>query len=605
MAPGAHVAGNEPADVVYDPALKPEAKPDLFKAMDEAKISWFHIKAVVIAGMGFFTDAYDLFSIGLLTKLIGKIYYPSGIPLNVNSAITGVALCGTFAGQLFFGFMGDRIGRKACYGLTLWCMVSGALASGLSFGRTPEAVVGSLCFFRFFLGFGVGGDYPLSAVIMSEYSSRSSRGAFVAAVFAMQGMGYLTAATVTLITAKIFIDCYPQDAQHADYVWRVVLMFAAVPTAATMYARAKMPETPRYTIQVAGDKEKAQKDMKGVLGYSVFVKSAAKKHSGLGQFVRQYKWKLLGCSMTWFLLDISFYSQGLFQSTIYSAVGWVPNIKVYWKEADTSANFFLPYIPAKSVCNTSSWEIPGLGSTAATSIVKGTAKCPSNKHLCHDQSKTTTCWMTPLEQTYLFARAQAIIALGSVIPGYWFTVFTIEYIGRWWIQMGGFFFMTLFMAILAGDYNHLLKNTSAFITLYALTFFFANWGPNATTFVVPAEVFPSRWRSTGHGFCAAMGKAGAIVGAFGFLYASKDPHNPSDRALYGNKGIGLQKTLGILAAINFVGMLFTFLVPETKGQSLEQLAGEGEWDKSNVANEQYAAEEHKAPGHGAHAVPAV
>lgn len=55
---------------------------------------------------------------------------------------------------------------------------------------------------------------------------------------------------------------------------------------------------------------------------------------------------------------------------------------------------------------------------------------------------------------------------------------------------------------------------------YAFCFFFANFGPNSTTFIVPAELFPTKWKSTGHGISAALGKAGAIIGAFGFVYAS-------------------------------------------------------------------------------------
>ena len=53
----------------------------------------------------------------------------------------------------------------------------------------------------------------------------------------------------------------------------------------------------------------------------------------------------------------------------------------------------------------------------------------------------------------------------------------------------------------------------------------ANWGPNATTFVIPAELFPTKWKSTGHGISAAAGKAGAIIGAFGFLFASQPALN--------------------------------------------------------------------------------
>jgi PHS family inorganic phosphate transporter-like MFS transporter len=57
------------------------------------------------------------------------------------------------------------------YGMTLMLMVMAAIASGLSFGHTPASVMTTLCFFRFWLGFGIGGDYPLSATIMSEYAN--------------------------------------------------------------------------------------------------------------------------------------------------------------------------------------------------------------------------------------------------------------------------------------------------------------------------------------------------------------------------------------------------------------------------------------------------
>ncbi|CAI9775977.1 unnamed protein product [Fraxinus pennsylvanica] len=89
--------------------------------------------------------------------------------------------------------------------------------------------------------------------------------------------------------------------------------------------------------------------------------------------------------------------------------------------------------------------------------------------------------------------------------------------------------MSVFIFALAIPYNHWnhKENRIGFVVIYLLTFFFSNFGPNATTFVVPAEIFPARLRSTCHGISAAAGKAGAIVGAFGFLYASqpKDPNN--------------------------------------------------------------------------------
>ena len=165
----------------------------ILEALDTAKTQWYHFTAIIIAGMGFFTDAYDLFSISLVTKLLGRIYYtasgekkPGSLPPEVAAVVTGIAFVGAVAGHLFFGWLGDKLGRKRAYGVTLALMSLCSVASGLSLGSTPSSVIGSLCFFRFWLGFGVGGDYPLSSAIMAEYANKKTRGAFIAAVFAMQ-----------------------------------------------------------------------------------------------------------------------------------------------------------------------------------------------------------------------------------------------------------------------------------------------------------------------------------------------------------------------------------------------------------------------------------
>lgn len=94
----------------------------------------------------------------------------------------------------------------------LFTKVLASVASGLSFGSTPTSVIVTLCFFRFWLGFGIGGDYPLSATIMSEYANKKTRGAFVAAVFAMQGFGILAGGIVTLIVSASFNAIYPSPA---------------------------------------------------------------------------------------------------------------------------------------------------------------------------------------------------------------------------------------------------------------------------------------------------------------------------------------------------------------------------------------------------------
>ncbi|KAM2852088.1 hypothetical protein PS2_028116 [Malus domestica] len=185
--------------------------------------------------------------------------------------------------------------------------------------------------------------------------------------------------------------------------------------------------------------------------------------------------------------------------------------------------------------------------------------------------------MNGIEELYTIARAQTLIALCSLVPGYWFIVAFIDRIGRFAIQLMGFFFMTVFMFALAIPNHHwtLKPNKIGFVVLYSLTFFFSNFGPNATTFVVPAEIFSARLRSTCHGISAAVGKVGAIIGGFGFLYAAQSMNPAKTDAGY-PPGIGMKNSLIMLTTINFFGMLFTLLVPEPKGKSLEELSGETE-----------------------------
>ena len=86
--------------------------------------------------------------------------------------------------------------------------------------------------------------------------------------------------------------------------------------------------------------------------------------------------------------------------------------------------------------------------------------------------------------------------------------------------------------------------------MYSLPFFFANFGPKATTFVVLAKIFPARLRSTCHGISAAAGKAEALVVAFGFLYAAQN-QDPTKTDKGYPPGIGVKNALMVLGVVNF------------------------------------------------------
>lgn len=115
--------------------------------------------------------------------------------------------------------------------------------------------------------------------------------------------------------------------------------------------------------------------------------------------------------------------------------------------------------------------------------------------------------------------------------------------------------VAILYAIWAGVTHH--TSTGGLITLFTLSQLFLNMGPNATTFLIPAEVFPTRVRGTAHGISAASGKAGALLTAFAFGSATD--------------AIGLRGVLGLLSGIMALVALVTFLIPETKGRSLEDI----------------------------------
>ncbi len=119
---------------------------------------------------------------------------------------------------------------------------------------------------------GIGGDYPLSSVITSEFAPTRWRGAMMAAVFSMQGIGQLVAAVVALLATVAFRDsfrgapgldqCDYRCQVAADRCWRIIVGVGALPACFALYYRITIPETPRYTFEVARDVEKASADIK-------------------------------------------------------------------------------------------------------------------------------------------------------------------------------------------------------------------------------------------------------------------------------------------------------------------------------------------------------
>jgi MFS transporter, PHS family, inorganic phosphate transporter len=281
---------------------------------DETQIRSFHWRIILTAGMGFFTDAYDLFVIGIVTALLSPIWHLTTTQLAI---LNGSALAAAAFGAIFFGILADKFGRKKFYGLEVALLFIGAILSAVS----PSFIW--LLVARVIVGLGIGGDYPSSAVIASEYANRKHRGFLVLLVFAMQAVGLIVG---PLLASLLLITHVPHE-----MVWRILLGIGAIPAASVFYLRRKIQETPRYLLTKNSPVEVSRviSDLTGVRQKSTLKEIKPQTWSA------KWIYCLIGTAMAWFLLDVAFYgnsvssililktlnpSGSLLQSTVMSAL---------------------------------------------------------------------------------------------------------------------------------------------------------------------------------------------------------------------------------------------------------------------------------------------
>lgn len=312
--------------------------------LDEAPTSRFHRRAVFISGMGFFTDAYDLFVIGIVAALLKTQW---NLSTTQTSWVTGAAILGAFVGAFVFGRIADVFGRKTVYTLVAAIMIVGAIASALAPGFL------FLVISRFVLGLGIGGDYPVSAVLMSEYANRADRGRLVGLVFSMQAIGLIVGPLVGLILLTSGVS--------QSLTWRLMLGFGAVPAAAVIYLRARMPESPRFSASVKGESIRAAKELhqfaRGAIE-SVDVLETEKRSMTLRQFLCNSRMLrlVLGTAGTWFLFDYAYYGNTISLPTILLEVS--PNATLVTKLCLTLAIFVAFALPGYILAV---WKIDKIG----------------------------------------------------------------------------------------------------------------------------------------------------------------------------------------------------------------------------------------------------
>ncbi len=449
---------------------------NILGGLDNSGLKRGHVKTMIVAGMGFFTDAYLLFVLTVASPILASTY---GFNLEaikgttnflgfqflniqiIEGLISSAVLFGAFVGAMVFGHIGDRYGRKKIYGLELGIMIIFTLLSAVSINYTMLIIT------RFIVGIGVGGDYPISSTIMSEYSSSKHRGKLVSMVFAMQGFGLISGALVGLVSIYLL--------PIADS-WRVMLAFGAIPAIYVVYLRRKLLETPRFSLQVEGNKAAAEKAISTITGLGAdsvdqpITKVKKLSSNDYMHSLRKYLIFILGTTISWFIFDMAFYGTTLNNGFILQQIGY--------------------------------------GSSAS---LKGTI--------------------------FNVAIGDIVLAGAFALPGYWIAVGLIDKAGRRLLQWVGFAVMAAAYIVLGLEYSFLETNIDLFIMVFGVSYLFGNIGPNTTTFILPTELFPTNIRSTAHGIAASIAKLGAGIFTFLFLILGKALGNGGEFMLLGAMAI--------------------------------------------------------------------
>lgn len=315
--------------------------------------------------------------------------------------------------------------------------------------------IGWLIAFRFLLGVGIGADYPISASYVAEISPQRLRTRLLIGAFSFQAVGQLLGALVGLAILLV---------QPDPGAWRWMLAFGVIPAVIIVILRRNVPESPLW-LAARARTEEAVAALSRFTGRPVSAAeidadaaraepSAPTERVGLRRLLRRdTAGATVLTSVPWFFMDIATYGIGVFTPTVLAALA--------------------------------------LSSAANTPFI------------ADDITATEGAAVLDLFLVAGFALALLLVRRRGLVV----------------LQATGFVVMAAALAVLAATQG--LTAGSAVQTVLVFAAFaafnlFMNAGPNATTYSMPADAFPTVLRGAGAGFAAAAGKTGAALGTFLF-----------------------------------------------------------------------------------------
>ncbi|HEY8592435.1 MAG TPA: MFS transporter [Sphingomicrobium sp.] len=212
----------------------------------EERKPWSMMRVVVASSAGTAFEWYDFFIFGSLAPVISKVFFAGLDPTPALVAALALFAAG-FAfrplGALIFGVVGDRLGRKGAFLITVSLMGGATFLIGLlpTYAQAGTLAAALLIVLRILQGIALGGEYGGAAIYVAEHAPDDKRGASTGWIQSSASFGLLAALLVIVVTRT----AVGEDA-FASWGWRIPFLVSAVLLAVSVWMRAKLAESPQF-----------------------------------------------------------------------------------------------------------------------------------------------------------------------------------------------------------------------------------------------------------------------------------------------------------------------------------------------------------------------
>jgi MFS family permease len=255
-----------------------------------SKGRWERTWPVFAAGAGLFSDGYVNGVIGSVNTMLRLIYTTEYTDSRAQSNVSAIAFAGAVVGSFVFGYTSDHWSRKnsllIATGIIVLFSALGAASYGA--GGSTQGLFAALAAYRFFLGIGIGGEYPAGSVACAEATGELKYGHrnrwFIFSTDFAIDAGFVVAALVPMIVVLATTE------KHLRVAWRICLGLGVVCPLSLLYLRLKLKEPEAFL-----------RNKLNTYPYWIIVKL--------------YWYRLFIVSLIWFMYDFSAYSFGIYSSS--------------------------------------------------------------------------------------------------------------------------------------------------------------------------------------------------------------------------------------------------------------------------------------------------